>query len=245
MHADTVLAERTNDLAAPTVAVAPAKAGAPVETLVLPGNVTAYTDSPIYARTDGYLEHWYFDIGARVKKGALLAVIATPELDQQLAQAEADLATAQANANIARIQAERYTGLVKSDAVSQQDTDTFVNQAAATAAAVKSAQANVQRLKELQSFEKVYAPFDGVVTAREVDTGQLINSRPGRRHRTLPHAGAGDAARLHQRAAALLANAEARNEGRPHLPRISGKDLRGHAGAHRRRHRSREPHAAG
>ncbi len=179
MHDNTVLAQRTTALAAPTVAVAPAKAGAPVETLVLPGNVTAFTDSPIYARTDGYLEHWYFDIGAKVKKGALLAVISTPELDQQVAQAESDLATAQANANIARIQAERYTGLVKSDAVSQQDADTYVNQAAATAAAVKSAQANLDRLHELQSFEKVYAPFDGVVTAREVDTGQLINSGSG------------------------------------------------------------------
>jgi RND family efflux transporter MFP subunit len=178
-HANKVLAARTNSLAAPTVSVAPAKAGAPVETLVLPGNVTAYTDSPIYARTDGYLDHWYFDIGARVKKGALLAVISTPELDRQVAQAESDMATAEATANNARIQADRYSGLVKSDAVSQQDTDTYVNQAAATAAAVKSAQANLQRLIELQSFEKVYAPFDGVVTAREVDTGQLISSGSG------------------------------------------------------------------
>jgi RND family efflux transporter MFP subunit len=178
-QARTVLAQRTDELAAPTVAVAPAKAGAPVETFVLPGNVTAYTDAPIYARTDGYLVRWYFDIGAKVRKGALLAVIDTPELDRQVAQAESDLATAQANANIARIQAERYTGLVKSEAVSQQDTDTYVNQAAATAAAVQSAQANLQRLRELQSFEKVYAPFDGVVTARAVDTGQLINSGSG------------------------------------------------------------------
>ena len=179
IHAGAILAQRTSALAAPTVSVAPAKPGSPVETLVLPGNVTAYTDSPIYARTDGYLDHWYSDIGARVKKGELLAVISTPELDKQVAQAESDLATSQANANIARIQAERYSGLVKSDAVSQQDTDTFVSQAAATAAAVKSAQANLQRLRELQSFEKVYAPFDGVVTAREVDTGQLISSGSG------------------------------------------------------------------
>jgi RND family efflux transporter MFP subunit len=142
--------------------------------------VTAWTDSPIYARTSGYLTRWYFDIGARVKKGALLAEIATPEVDQQLAQAEADLNTAQANANNARIQADRYTGLVKSNAVSRQDTDTFVSQATATAAAVRSAQANVQRLRELQSFEKVYAPFDGVVTARNVDTGQLIDPGAGK-----------------------------------------------------------------
>jgi RND family efflux transporter MFP subunit len=151
-----------------------------VTSLVLPGNVSALTDSPIYARTSGYLTRWYFDIGARVKKGALLAEIATPELDQQLAQAQAELNTAQANANNARIQAERYSGLVKSDAVSHQDTDTFVNQATATAAAVRSAQANVDRLRELQSFEKVYAPFDGVVTARTIDTGQLIDPGAGK-----------------------------------------------------------------
>jgi RND family efflux transporter MFP subunit len=175
MHHNDVLAKTTNELAAPTVFALPPTPGAPVDNLLLPGNVTAFTDSPIYARTSGYLLHWYFDIGTKVKKGALLAVIDTPEIDQQLAQAEADLATAQANANNARIQAERYTGLVKSDAVSHQDTDTFVNQAAATAAAVRSAQANVQRLHELQSFEKIYAPFDGVVTARNIDTGQLID----------------------------------------------------------------------
>ncbi|MGA2809170.1 MAG: efflux RND transporter periplasmic adaptor subunit [Terracidiphilus sp.] len=172
---DRVLADTTSQLAPPSVIVAPPKPGAPVDSFVLPGNVTAYTDSPIYARTAGYLTRWYFDIGARVKKGALLAEIATPEIDQQLAQAQADLSTAEATANNAHIQADRYTGLVASNAVSRQDTDTFVNQASATAASVKSAQANVQRLKELQSFEKVYAPFDGVITARNIDTGQLID----------------------------------------------------------------------
>jgi RND family efflux transporter MFP subunit len=180
MRADRNLAERTTELAAPTVIVAAPKTGAPVDSFVLPGNVTSFTDSPIYARTSGYLTRWYFDIGAKVKKDALLAEIATPELDQQLAQAQADLVTAQANANNARIQAERYTGLVQSDAVSRQDTDTFVNQAAATASAVKSAQANVERLRQLQSFEKVYAPFDGVITARNIDTGQLIDPGAGK-----------------------------------------------------------------
>jgi RND family efflux transporter MFP subunit len=179
-NSDKVLADTTQQLAAPTVIVATPKAGAPVDNLVLPGNVTSFTDSPIYARTSGYLTKWYFDIGARVKKGALLAEIATPEVDQQLAQAEADLNTAQANANNARIQAERYTGLVQSNAVSRQDTDTYVNQAASTAAQVRSAQANLQRLHELQSFEKVYAPFDGVITARNVDTGQLIDPGAGK-----------------------------------------------------------------
>ncbi|MGD0098018.1 MAG: efflux RND transporter periplasmic adaptor subunit [Terracidiphilus sp.] len=175
-NANKVLADTTRQLAAPSVIVATPKPGAPVDSFVLPGNVTAWTDSPIYARTNGYLTKWYFDIGARVKKGALLAEIATPEVDQQLAQAEADLNTAQANANNAHIQADRYTGLVQSNAVSRQDTDTFVNQATSTAAQVRSAQANVQRLRELQSFEKIYAPFDGVVTARNIDTGQLIDS---------------------------------------------------------------------
>jgi RND family efflux transporter MFP subunit len=179
VHSHRVLTERTYDLAAPTVTVAPARPGAPVDTFVLPGNVTAYTDAPIYARTDGYLVRWYYDIGSKVQKGALLATIDTPELDRQVAQAESDLATAQANANIARIQAERYAALVKSEAVSQQDADTYANQATATAAAVRSAQANVQRVEQLQSFEKVYAPFDGVVTARAVDTGQLINQGSG------------------------------------------------------------------
>lgn len=173
--AEAALTQHTNMMAAPYVIALAPKAGAPVDSFVLPGNVTAYTDAPIYARTTGYLVRWYFDLGAHVKKGALLAEIATPELDQQLAQGQADLATSEATANNAKIQADRYTGLVESNAVSRQDTDTFVNQAASTSAAVRSAQANVQRLKELQSFEKVYAPFDGVVTARNVDTGQLID----------------------------------------------------------------------
>jgi len=162
LHNDKVLADTTNEMAAPSVFVLPPKQGAPVDSFVLPGNVSSYTDAPIYARTSGYLTKWYYDIGA-------------PELDQQLAQAVADLATSEASASNARTQAERYKGLVTSDAVSKQDTETFVNQAASTSAAVRSAQANVQRLKELQGFEKIYAPFDGVVTARNIDTGQLIN----------------------------------------------------------------------
>ncbi len=176
MHHDEVLAKTTQAAAAPTVIALPPGAGAPVESFVLPGNVTAFTDSPIYARTSGYLTHWYFDIGTHVKKGALLASIASPEVDQQLAQAEADLVTAQANATNAHAQSQRYQGLVQTNAVSQLDAETLRNQAAATAASVNSAKANVQRLKELQSFEKVYAPFDGVVTARSVDIGQLIDS---------------------------------------------------------------------
>jgi RND family efflux transporter MFP subunit len=175
-HHDDVLAKTTQAAAAPTVIALPPRAGAPVDSFVLPGNVTAYTDSPIYARTSGYLTHWYYDIGTPVKKGALLATIATPEVDQQLVQAEADLATAQANAINAHSQSQRYQGLAQTNAVSQQDAETLRHQADATAAAVNSAKANVQRLKELQSFEKVYAPFDGIITARSVDIGQLIDS---------------------------------------------------------------------
>lgn len=176
LHHNKVLAKTTQESAAPTVIAIPPESGAPVDTFTLPGNVTAYTDSPIYARTSGYLTKWYYDIGSHVKKGALLAEIATPELDQQLLQSKADLGTAQANAKNAQAQAQRYQGLVQTNAVSQQDTETFTNQASATASAVKSAQANVDRLTQLQSFEKIYAPFDGVVTARSIDTGQLIDT---------------------------------------------------------------------
>ena len=174
VHADNELKRHTEEFAPPAVSARPAEMGDAVNEFILPGNVTAFTDAPIYARTSGYLSHWYFDIGSHVKKGALLAEIATPELDQQVMQAEADLATAQTNAGNAKTQADRYSGLVSSDAVSRQDTDTYVNQAASAASGVRSAEANLNRLRQMQSFEKVYAPFDGVVTARNVDTGQLI-----------------------------------------------------------------------
>jgi len=176
IHRNNVLAKSTQELAAPVVIALAPQQGAATDTFALPGNVTAYTDSPIYARTSGYLTKWYHDIGSQVKKGELLAEIATPELDQQLAQAEADLGAAEANAKNAKAQAQRYQGLVATNAVSQQDTENFTNQATATASSVKSAQANVERLKQLQAFEKIYAPFDGVVTGRSIDTGQLIDT---------------------------------------------------------------------
>ena len=174
-HNDEVLADTTNRDAAPSVIALAPRAGQPTEVLMLPGNVTAYSDAPLYSRTSGFVTKWYYDIGAHVKKGALLAEIATPELDQQVAQGEADLATAQSNAGNAKQQAERYAGLLASDAVSRQETETLQTQAVSTSSAVKSAQANVARLKQLQAFEKVYAPFDGVVTARGVNNGQLIS----------------------------------------------------------------------
>lgn len=170
------LQAQTRELAAPDVLAAPPRPGKPTEEVVLPGNVFAFVDSPIYARTSGYLKKWYFDIGAHVKKGQLLAEIESPEVDKQLAQAKADLLTAQANAKYAQLTSARYQDLVKSDAVSQQDTENFNTQAQATGTQVKSAQANVDRLEQLVSFEKVYAPFDGIVTARGIDIGQLIDA---------------------------------------------------------------------
>ena len=176
LRARTKLSQQTNALATPDVVVAKPQQGTPTQEVVLPGNLQAYVDSGIYARTDGYLKKWYFDIGAHVKQGQLLAVVESPEVDQQLSQAQADLATAQANASNAKIQATRYQNLLKNNAVSSQDTDTFTTQAASTSTQVQSALANVQRLQQLTGFEKVYAPFDGTVTARNVDIGTLINS---------------------------------------------------------------------
>ena len=179
VRARTKLAEDTNTLAAPDVIAKPPQPGKTGQEVLLPGNIYAYDDASLYARTDGYLSKWYFDIGAHVRKGQLLAVISAPEVDKQLLQARADLTTAEATAGLAKTNAGRYQGLLSQNAVSKQDTDTFVSQAASTSSAVQSAQANLQRLQELQSFEKIYAPFSGVITARNVDVGQLINAGAG------------------------------------------------------------------
>ena len=179
VRARTELKNKTDSMAAPDVLASPPQPGKTGQEIILPGNIYAYSDASLYARTDGYLSRWYFDIGAHVRKGQLLAVISSPEVDKQLLQAQADLATADANAGLAKTNAGRYQGLLTQNAVSKQDTDTFVSQAASTSSTVKSAQANVQRLQELQSFEKIYAPFSGVITARGVDVGQLINAGAG------------------------------------------------------------------
>ncbi len=179
IHARTAVADDTNALAAPSVIANPPTKGAPQQEILLPGNLEAYTDSPIYARTTGYLKKWYFDIGAHVRQGQLLAEIDSPEVDQELAQAQADLATAETNAHNAATQSTRYQDLLKTDSVSKLDTDNFTTQAAAGSTTVKSALANVQRLQQLVGFEKIYAPFDGVVTARNIDVGQLINAGAG------------------------------------------------------------------
>ena len=179
LHARAALKDRTNDLAVPTVNVMHPKLGAPQTEIVLPGNIQAFTDSPIYARTNGYLKKWYVDIGGRVKQGQLLADIETPEVDQALDQARADLNTARANYQLSEITAKRYEDLLKTDSVSKQDVDNAHGDFEAKKATVDSAAANLKRLEELQAFEKIYAPFDGVITARNTDVGHLINSGAG------------------------------------------------------------------
>jgi RND family efflux transporter MFP subunit len=173
------LAEETEARAIPTVAVIHPTAEVAQEDLVLPGTLQAYVDSPIYARTNGYLKKWYHDIGSRVPKGELLADIDTPEVDQQLSQARADLNTAQANANLSRITSTRYQDLIKTDGVSKQEVDNAVGDYEAKAATVQSAAANLRRLEELESFKHVYAPFSGVITRRNIDIGTLINAGNG------------------------------------------------------------------
>ncbi|MGB8476296.1 MAG: efflux RND transporter periplasmic adaptor subunit [Candidatus Acidiferrum sp.] len=173
------LAEETETLAIPTVAVIHPTSEVGQEDLVLPSTLQAYVDSPIYARTNGYLKKWYHDIGSRVAKGELLADIDTPEVDQQLSQARADLNTAQANANLSKITATRYQDLLKTDGVSKQEVDNAVGDYEAKAASMKSAEANVRRLEELESFKHVYAPFSGVITRRNIDIGTLINAGNG------------------------------------------------------------------
>ena len=144
--------------------------------IALPGNTQAFMDTPIYSRTNGYLKNWYFDIGAHVRKGQLMAQIETPEVDQQLQVAQADLKSAQANLDLANTTSTRYQNLLKTNSVSKQETDVAMSDAAAKKAAVDASMANVRRLEQLQSFEKVYAPFDGIVTARNTDVGRLISA---------------------------------------------------------------------
>jgi RND family efflux transporter MFP subunit len=173
------LAKETEVRAVPTVAVIHPVTEPPEEGLVLPGAMQAYVESPIYARTNGYLKKWYRDIGSRVRKGELLADIDTPEVDQQLIQARADLETSKANANLSHITANRFEDLIKTDSVSKQEVDNAAGDLAAKQATVASSDANVHRLSELESFKHIYAPFSGVITRRNVDIGTLVNAGNG------------------------------------------------------------------
>ena len=176
VRARTKLKAVTNQVALTSVSVVAPKQTAPAEEIILPGNVQPFITSPVYARTNGYLKKWYFDIGAHVKKGQLLAVIETPEVDQQLQQARSNLSTAQANLELATITKTRYQGLLKTHAVAQQDADNAVGTYNANKAIVQADQAAVDQYAAMVSFEKLYAPFDGVITARNTDIGDLINS---------------------------------------------------------------------
>ena len=176
LRARAALRQQTNSMAVPDVAVTTPQSGEPMQEVILPGTIQAYQDAPIYARTNGYVKAWYHDIGSHVRKGELLAVIDTPELDRQVDEARAALTTAKANLALAHITAQRYQGLSGTEAVSKQSIDTAVQTESAQVASVAQAQQALDQLLELQSFERVYAPFDGVVTARNVNVGQLVDA---------------------------------------------------------------------
>jgi len=194
--AESSLARSTEEAAIPIVNVIHPKVGAPLEELVLPGNTQAFSDTPIFARTSGYLKRWYFDIGAHVKRGDLLAEIETPEIDKQLQQARADLETAQANHHLAETTAARWQFLLQSDSVSRQETDEKVADQSARKATVDSNASNVRRIEDVQSFQKVYAPFDGVLTARNTDVGALIDAGANSAGKELFHLAAIDTLRV-------------------------------------------------
>jgi RND family efflux transporter MFP subunit len=179
VKAGGTLRAETAQAALPAVSIVSPKQTAPADEIILPGNVQPFITSPIYSRTNGYLKKWYFDIGAHIKKGQLLALIETPEVDQQLQQARSNLLTAQANLELASVTKNRYLGLLKSNAVSQQDADNAVGTYNANKSIVEADNAAVEQYSALVSFEKIYAPFDGVITARNTDIGDLINSGSG------------------------------------------------------------------
>jgi RND family efflux transporter MFP subunit len=197
VDADEKLARTTLEAAVPSVTVIHPQADAPNQEIVLPGYAQAFTDTPVYARTSGYLKAWHFDIGAHVRKGDLLAEIETPEVDQQLRQARADLATAQENLKLAAITAKRNEDLLKTRAVSTQDRDNADGALAADKAIVQSNEGNVARLVQLQSYERIYAPFDGIVTARNTDIGALIDADANSPSKELFHLAAIDTLRVY------------------------------------------------
>lgn len=174
-RAMTELRRDTAELAVPSVSVVQPKHGAPQEEIDLPGAIQPFAEAPIYARTSGYLKRRFVEMGTRVRANQLLAEIDAPELEQQLQQARSDLATAEANARLAQLTADRYRELMKTDSVSQQDADNAAGALDARKTGVESARHNVQRLEQLQAFTRIYAPFDGVITARNTDVGALID----------------------------------------------------------------------
>ncbi|CAB3750073.1 efflux RND transporter periplasmic adaptor subunit [Paraburkholderia humisilvae] len=181
LHTQREVAAWTTQQALPTVATVRPQPLTATQQLVLPGHLAAWINAPIYARVSGYLHAWYADIGTPVKAGQLLGVIDTPDLDQQLDQARADLQKTVATEKLAVVTAQRWTEMLKQDSVSQQETDEKTSDLAAQQAAVAAGQANVNRLEALESFKRIVAPFDGVVTARDTDVGALIDAGGGNR----------------------------------------------------------------
>jgi RND family efflux transporter MFP subunit len=175
----TRLSQATQEAAVLSVNVVHPTPGSRAGDLALPGNVQAFTDTPIYSRTNGYLKKWYFDIGSRVRKGQLLAEIETPEVDQQLDQSRAELERIQANAQLADVTSTRWQALLAKHAVSQQEADQAKSNFIAAQAAVDASRANVRRLEQLRSYERIVAPFDGIITARNTDIGDLIDAGSG------------------------------------------------------------------
>ncbi len=187
-HKNEQTLTRTTDAhATPIVRVTTPTGGAQTPEVILPANVSAFIDTPIYARTSGYLKHWYFDIGAHVPQGALLATIETPELDQQVSQAQADVHTAQSNLQLAQTTDARWQKLLAKNAVSRQEADQTKSDLAARESALSAQQANLSRLQQMQSFERVYAPFAGIITARNVDIGSLIEAGQNTSQKELFH----------------------------------------------------------
>ncbi|MDE1175167.1 MAG: efflux RND transporter periplasmic adaptor subunit [Edaphobacter sp.] len=176
---EKALEQSTAEAAVMSVHVVTPSIGADAQDLTLPGNVQAFTDTPIYSRTDGYLKRWYFDIGAHVRKGQLLAEIETPEIDQQLMQSRAELERIQANMELAGVTSKRWDNLLAKHAVSQQEADQAKSNYIAAQAAVDASKANVRRLEQLQSYERIIAPFNGIITARNTDIGDLIQAGSG------------------------------------------------------------------
>jgi len=197
LNAEKKLESTVKSSAIPVVTVVHPEATSKAQEIELPGTTQAFTEAPIYARTSGYLKAWYLDIGAHAKRGQLLAEIETPELDQQLEQAENDLKTAQANLQLAQITMNRWVFLQKSNVISKQDTDQAVSDFNAKQSTAQAAEANVHRLQKLQEFEHVYAPFDGVITARDTDVGALVQNGNSPGQKELFHLAAIDKLRVY------------------------------------------------
>ena len=224
-HDDDQIARWTDEQAVPSVALVSTQEGGKAREIVLPGNVEAFDTASIHGQVSGYVSEWRKDIGAQVHRGDVLAVVDTPELDQRLAVAQSELAKAKANMALAKVTADRWNSLRASAAVSQQAADEKDSDAHAKAAEVEAAQSNIDRLKALKAFANIVAPFDEIVTARNVDVGSLVKADFERWRRPvhgLRHSSDED---LRSGPAILCGRDEERHEGDPRIARISRPHL--------------------